>query len=357
MATDFSSGLDPAREQIVDREPEIPFWTENLLFCPYDPKTGIGGWLHLGSVPNDWGMWEDRVLLCLPGDEGVLSMWGYTRPSQADKPAGANLSARCIEPFRKWKVSFDGYADHVPNVDMQAGMARHGVRVRLVIDLDVEAIMPVYDYSLATSGGGKGGMDSQNWAKQHYEQMYTAKGTITVGAKTYPYDGFGWRDHSQGPRGGNSEDNREEEGVLGDAWGGHVIAGAVFPSGRTLLVSRFWRPDGTINLDAGCIYEPSGELIYAQVLEAPRLTELQWQGEKLPIRLGWEGGELAATMTTTRSIWTSMQKRIAVGKDLEGRGLMYVLNFGPIECEDETGHMYIERSDALNDLPAELKPA
>lgn len=358
MSTDFSSGLPVDREQIVADEPDVPFWTENLLFCPYDPKADIGGWLHLGSVPNDFSMWEDRVLVCLPGDEGVLSMWAYYRPEQEKKPSGANLSAKCIEPFKRWKVTFDGFAEHTSNADMQAGISPQGLRHRLVIDLDVEAIMPVWDaHSSASAEGGKGSMESQGWAKEHYEQMYRATGTITVGTKTYPYDGIGWRDHSRGPRGGNSEENRGEEGSLGDAWGGHVIAGAVFPSGRSIIYSRYWRPDGLINLEGGCVYEPNGDFHYAEVAEAPRLTKLQWKDEKLPVHLTWKGGELKATMTTARSIWTSMQKRIVIGKDLTDRGLMYVLNFGPIECNGEIGHMYIERSDALNDLPKEIKSA
>ena len=62
----------------------------------------------------------------------------------------------------------------------------------------------------------------------------------------------------------------------------------------------------------------------------------------------WDGGELNTTFETRRSIWTSMQKRLAVGKDLDGPGLMYVLNFGPCVWDGEVGQVYMERSDPLN---------
>ena len=278
MTPDYSSGLPVSREAVATADPGVPFWTENLLFCPYDPVCDIGAWLHLGSMPNDFGLWEDRVLICLPGDQGVLSMWAYYRTAQHNKPAGANLAARCIEPFRRWQVTFDGYAQHISNIDMQAGLAPDGPRKRVVMDLTIEAAMPVWDaHTSATGDTGKGGMDTQSWAKEHYEQMYRATGVVRVDGVEYPYNGTGWRDHSTGPRGGSG----------GDPWGGHVIAGCLFPSGRALIFSRYWKPDGTINLEGGCVYEPDGGFHHCEVVAAPRLTGLQWTGEELPIGLRW----------------------------------------------------------------------
>lgn len=347
MDTDFSSGLPAEEESIVAIEPAEPFWTENLLFALYDPSADIGAWLHLGSVPNDFGMWEDRVFLCLPRDQGMLSMWAYYRTSQEHKPAGANLAFRCIEPFRRWKVSFDGFALHTTDIDMQAGLAPDGIRKRLCIELDIEAATPVWDArTCTTSESGKGRMDTQSWAKQHYEQLYRATGFVRVENEEFPFNGTGWRDHSRGPR----------EGGTGDPWGGHVIAGCLFPSGRAFMFSRYYKPDGVINLEGGCVYDKDGSFQHVEVATAPRLTQLQMKDEVLPIDLRWEGGEINLTMTTKRSIWTSMQKRLAVGKDLEGPGLMYVLNFGPCEWDGETGYVYLERSDSLNALPDEIRP-
>src|ERR1700710_1126819 len=103
---------------IVAEKPAEPFWSGDLLFALYDPKADLGFWLHLGSRPTEWAMWEDRVFICLPDDQGVLSMWGnyYTEP--AKKPAGANLVFKCVEPFKRWKVTFDGFAHHNSNEEM-----------------------------------------------------------------------------------------------------------------------------------------------------------------------------------------------------------------------------------------------
>lgn len=340
---DLSSGLPAEKESVVSERPTEPFWAENLLFALYDPRADVGFWLHLGSVPNEWDMWEDRVLVCLPGDEGVLTMWGYYYTPQQRKPAGPNLAFRCIEPFKRWKLTFDGFAQHVSNTDMQNGLVPDGLRKRLVIDLEVDCATPVWDAHTSANGeGGKGEMTTQGWAKEHYEQLCRARGQVRVDKATYDIDATGWRDHSRGPRGGGT----------GQPWGGHVIASCLYESGKAFVFSSYWRPDGLITLEGAAVVDRDGTLHAAEVLEPPRLKDLQFSGECLPVRLRWAGGAIDTVLETRRSIWTSMQKYLAVGKDLEGPGLMYVLNFGTCEWDREVGQVYIERSDALN-APAE----
>ena len=48
-----------------------------------------------------------------------------------------------------------------------------------------------------------------------------------------------------------------------------------------------------------------------------------------------------------------MQRSLAVGKDLSGPGLMYVLSHGRCTWDGETGYFYSERSDRLNELAPE----
>jgi hypothetical protein len=136
---DLSSGLSRDKESVVATAPTEPFWAENLLFCPYDPKSDVAAWLHLGTVPTDWSMWEDRVLVSLPGEEGLLSMWAYHRTPQEQRPGGANLFFKCVEPFRRWKVIFDGFADYVSHEAMtKGGLAPpKGQRGKVIIDLGV----------------------------------------------------------------------------------------------------------------------------------------------------------------------------------------------------------------------------
>jgi hypothetical protein len=199
-------------------------------------------------------------------------------------------------------------------------------------------------HSAANADTGRGSMHDQGWAKEHYEQLYRARGTVTLGSASTGFDGYGWRDHSQGPRGGGG----------GAPWGGHVITGSLYDSGRGWGLCRYWTPDGTISLEGGWIVEADGVLHHAEVVDSPRLAELVMSGEELPIALRWPGGELRSTIVTRRSLWLSMMKGLAVGRDIDGPGLMYALNHGSSEWDGETGITYLERSDMLNAYPEVL---
>ena len=347
MTADLSSGLPPERESIVATEPEIPFWSENLLFALYDPTHDVGLWLHLGTVPNDWTMWEDRAYVYLPGDDGVLSMWAHHRTPADRRPAGANLTFRCVEPWRRWTIGFDGFGLHTTNEEMAEGRARQGPLRPFSVDLDVTMAVPVWDaHAAAQADTGGGSMEDQGWAKEHYEQLYRATGTVVLPSGVVDFDGYGWRDHSRGPRGGGT----------GTPWGGHVITGTLYPgSGRAWGLSRYWSPDGTITLEGGYVVDAGGALHHARVVEAPRLPGLTMEPESLPVALEWPGGSLRTSITTRRSLWLAMAHGLAVGKELSGPGLMYVLNHGVSDWDGETGHNYLERSDLLNAYPARLR--
>lgn len=336
--------LSPDKEQVVTTAPTVPFWSENLLFAMYDAGNDIGLWLHLGTVPNDWTMWEDRVFISLPGEQGTLTMWAYHRSPAERRPGGPNLAFKCIEPFRRWKISFDGFAQHVSNHAMQNGLAG-GARRRVVLDIDVVCVPAVWDaQSRHEGGGGKGGMENQSWAKEHYEQLYRATGTARFADDSFDIQAAGWRDHSRGPRGGTG----------GDPWGGHVIAGGLFPSGRGFIFSSYWKPDGTVNLEGGCLIEADGRHRIAAVVTRPRLVDLQLSGERLAVELACDGNRVGFEVLCRKSVWIAMATRVAVARDLSGSGLMYVLNYGECEYEGEIGQVYVERSDHLNALPGQV---
>jgi len=348
MPVDWSSGLPEERDFIVSKCPDVPMWSENLLFAVWDPVADLALWLHLGTVPGKWTMWEDRVLAMLPGKDGALSLRGYHHTAPERRPAGPGLEFRQLEPWRRWLVTFDGFALHTPEAEMLAGVGRDGLTRPLSLELEMECVTPAWDARTATElASGAGNMESQEWASEHYEQLVRARGSVTLASGPIPFDGYGWRDHSRGPR-----DTTILDGD-GGGWGGHVILGCVHPeSGRAWGLSRYYAADGTITLEGGYVFV-DGRFEHARVVTAPRLSELRYRGEVLPVGLEWSGGRLEVGLECDRALWTSMQRGLAVGKDLEGAGLMYVLNHGRSVWDGETGYFYMERSDRLNGLAPE----
>jgi hypothetical protein len=134
-----------------------------------------------------------------------------------------------------------------------------------------------------------------------------------------------------------------------------VITGTLYDSGRGWGLSRYWTPGGEISLEGGWVAGADGVLHHAEITEAPRMRELVMSGEELPIGLRWPDGELQTTITTRRSLWLSMMKGLAVGRDMDGPGLMYALNHGTARWDGEVGINYIERSDMLNAFPETLR--
>jgi hypothetical protein len=344
---DLSGGLPASRENIRTIEPDVPFWSENMLFAVADPTTGCSLWLHLGTVPNDWSLWHDMCYAVLPNREGVLSMWSHYRTPPELRPRGANLALTCIEPFRRWKVTFDGYGQFNTLAEMQEGRVRVGYTRRFFVDLDIEYTTPVWDMH-AAAAAGHGSMEEQGWAKEHYEQLYKATGTVQFGTEQLPFNGYGWRDHSSGPRGGNT----------GTPWGGHVIAGTSYPeSGRAWGLCSYWGPDGTISLEGGYVVGDDGEMIHTELTAVPRLRSLTVEPEDIEVGMKWSGGSLNTTVRTWNALYMAMANGLAVGTELSGTGLMYVLNHGTADWDGEPGQVYIERSDPLNAFPDPLKRA
>ena len=335
---DLSSGLDPAKESVLLDKPDVDHWAENLLFALHDPTHDIGMWLHLGTMPNLWHLWEDRILISLPNDAGVLTSRSYTATPPDRRPGAGNLSFECLEPFRRWRIRSEAVGRVTPYETLRTSMEQDGLREHFAIDLEVTCRTPVWDlHTAASSGTAKGTMREQSWASDHYEQLYTVTGTVTLPTGTVQFDGTGWRDHSRGPRGANT----------GKPWGGHVIMGAYLPeSDRGLGLCRYYTPDGGVSLE-GAYLSQGGKMQHAEVLDAPLLGALVKSGEKLRFGLRSDVGDLTIEAETTTSIWSMLKRsRQYYGIDPTGSlGSRYALNWARFELDGEVGHLYVERSD------------
>jgi hypothetical protein len=319
----WSSGLDPDSERTLAACPDVPAWTENLLFTPYDPIADIGMWLHLGTVADRWEMWEDRVLIALPEDQGVLSMWAYHRTVPDRQPAGANLEFRCERPFQTWHITFDGFCVRSSYEVMRSGLLVDGAKCHVRVDLEVECVTPVWD--AATAGEG---MAEQSWAREHYEQLTRVTGEVTVDGIATEFNGVGWRDHSRGPRGADT---------LKD-WGGHVITGGVLPSGSAFGMCRYWARDGRTTLEGAYVVE-EGVLRHVDIVSAPPPPVLARDGETYSLTID---GDRTIDGVVRSSLWMSMADGLPYGVVDPVRA--YTVSWAEVKCDGETGHAYLERS-------------
>src|SRR5437660_10600778 len=142
MALDFLAGLDVSRERcLVEPPPDTPMYAENFMLSAYDPAADVGMWLHLGTWPEDFGLWEDFLVVNLPDD--VLWMSAYHRTEPERRPAGSNLAFRCVEPFRRWRVTFDGVVSRSRREEQLEGRLRNGRQEPMTFELEAECVTPI----------------------------------------------------------------------------------------------------------------------------------------------------------------------------------------------------------------------
>jgi hypothetical protein len=164
-----------------------------MYFQFHDPNARVGGFLRLAKRPNE-GRGERTVCLYLP--DGSVA-FGFTRPrvEPDDSFHGAGLSVDVVEPFEHIRVKFEGAVNLLPDPaalsDPKAALAGSEV-TNCTVKLDLWAAAPPY----AETFDG----DGESFAPNHYEQLTTVTGSLTLGDTSIDLTGFVLRDHSWGPR-------------------------------------------------------------------------------------------------------------------------------------------------------------
>jgi hypothetical protein len=184
--------LSPTDDYIHPVGPE-PNFNESMYFQFHDPAARLGGFLRLAKRPNE-GHGERTICLYLP--DGSVA-FGFARPHlDADESfRGAGLTVDVVEPFEHVRVTFDGTVNLLPDpaalVDPKAALSNSDT-VSCTATFDFRSAAPPF----AESFDG----DGESFAPNHYEQLTTASGALTLGDTSTDISGFGLRDHSWGPR-------------------------------------------------------------------------------------------------------------------------------------------------------------
>ena len=153
-----------------------PNFNESMYFHFHDPIAGLGGFLRLAKRPNE-GRGERTVCLYLP--DGSVA-FGFERPNvdADDSFRGAGLAVEIVEPFQHLRVTFEGTVNLLPDPaalrDPRAALATTP-RTGCTVTLDLHAAAPPY----AETFDG----DGESFAPNHYEQLTTVTGAVTLGDK------------------------------------------------------------------------------------------------------------------------------------------------------------------------------
>jgi hypothetical protein len=280
--TDLTGGIDPARELVFAERPENPEMRDSVSFWTVDDR-GLLGLPRIGieAVAANWDNHEQQINVAF-ADGRVYRLRGGGPSLPPAGPDGrptvlgaGGLAFRCVEPFDTWTMSYDGWAVQTSSADLAAGRAG-GPRVDLTFHVEAKMVVPPWIQGALQRDAGERLTTSDEgdmMGGPRYEQLFRARGSVTVDGVTQDFTGSGLRIRRQGVR------------KLAGFWG-HAWQSAVFPSGKAFgYIAYPPRPDGQPTFNEGYIFTGEGALIPARAVQAPWLTKLQDVGEDVSLIL------------------------------------------------------------------------
>ena len=266
-AFNVTGNLDPAMEAFLTAPPQ-PDVREASNMWFWDDEGRIGG---PRIAVEAWGRnWDNRMVrlnLAFP-DGRVLdaTMLAPGHPDRADRFGAGPLVFECLEPFRRWKMTYDGPGRWATVKSQLAGEPSAGPDTHVVLNLEAE---------MAAAPYLRGAMNPQaaDIIKNHpdglmvgrgynIKHLFRCTGRFQAGDERIEIRGGGLRVRRRGVR--------DASQLRGHCW-----QSALFPSGRAFGMTCFPpRPDGGPSYNEAFVHL-NGRVIPARVVEAPWMTTFE----------------------------------------------------------------------------------
>lgn len=289
MAIDLTGGLDPFLEYFQPARPDDPEMRDSATLWIMEEKgriafprvtfDAIGGdwetpWVQLNGVTDD-----GRTLRLWSREPGSLEL---NEAGQPQTRGAGPLQFRCVEPFRRWEMTFDGIVRQSTSAAEVVG-SRAFAEVPLSLSVTAEMVAPPWlmggvtpEAAQAMRSGGAGAL----MGGVRYEQLCRVKGMATLDGREYPVTGTGMRVRRQGVRN------------MGAAIG-HCQHSALFPSGKAFgAIIMAPGPEGPEAFNEAFVLLPGGRKVAARITRAPWMTRLQTNGDDATLTLETELGEI-----------------------------------------------------------------
>lgn len=208
-------------------------FNESVYSNAFDPRTRMGAWMRLGNRVNE-GYAELSVCIYLP--DGRIACQ-FQRPAITTNDAfdAGGLRYGVIEPFERLEMSYEGELLLLDGPDMLRDprrMFETAPRVPGSVHYEVRGASPVHGGEPTAPEHHRQMYYGHEFSRGHFNQHTAVKGAIRVGDEEWQVDGFGWRDHSWGPR------------YWQAIWAYRLFI-ANFGEERALMLLKNMSPDGT----------------------------------------------------------------------------------------------------------------
>lgn len=328
------SGLTPEHDLFFSEKPDNPEMRESTSVWLYE-ENGAFAFPRVG-IEAEASSWDTRRVqgnFAIAGGR-ILNGAGM---GAAHSPFGADGKPRilgagpiaftCIEPFRKWRMTFDGTAVD-GTIEQQIRKTIDPKNRRSVrFDVELEMVTPAWVQDLSPEKVAKMSPRDADEAKYmgigwRFEHLFRARGTFFFDGKNHEFRGSGLRIKRQSVR------------PLG-GFRGHCWQSAVFPDGRAFgYITYPPREDGSA-LNEGYIFQ-DGKMYPARAVTIPWLRRIVGEGDDVSLALESELGITHIKGVTALSTFRVGNPDIG-GLNLQQGGVRYT-------WDDQTAYGMIERS-------------
>jgi len=330
----YGGGLPVEADTLLAEAPPPPFdWVREGTSCWMFAEDGSFGLPRIG-VEAEPSSWENRFYqhnFVFADGRQLISLGKGLAPSILDEKGepmiigSGPLTFRCIEPFRRWLVTFDGdvFEQHVREqmdnsipIGMHFGNSMDPKRKRpLNYSFEMTAAAPAFAMDHSPSKFAVMGKGAQRDAASvglgwRFEQTMRAEGEMTVDGETKPIRLVGSRIKRRSVR---------TDGLF---LRGHVWQCVGFPDGSA--VGYEVRPDhddGERGYNVGYVYK-DGVMHPARVVSAPWLRTLTERGDDVSFDLECDLGTVHIDGRTEFTTYMLMSTQMR-GLDLQQAGARY----------------------------------
>jgi prepilin-type processing-associated H-X9-DG protein len=344
MPQDMAGGLPLEADLMLPAPPAPPFdWVREGTSLWLFEENGAFGIPRIGVEAEPW-TWEQRRFAAnfafadgrVLTDHGVGAMRSVLdADGEPTILGGGPIVFQCIEPFKRWRVRFDGEVidTHVSHqLDQTVDPNR---RTRLRYEIELMMVVPSNAQDISPENFFRLGKGEQRDAVSiglgwRFEQLLRGEGELEVDGERRPFRAVGSRVKRRSVR---------TDGLM---LRGHCWQACLFPDGRAFgYEARPLHDDGFAPWNEGFVYQ-DGVMHRARALNPPHLRRLVERGDDVSVELESELGITRVGGTTELSTFRVANKDVW-GLNLQQSGVRY-------RWDGQEAFGMIERSATGGDL-------
>jgi prepilin-type processing-associated H-X9-DG protein len=342
VTTDLTGGLSDELEYVFDAQPENPEMRESVNAWIWDRRGQVGlPRIGIEAVADQWDTHDVQVNVAF-ADGRVFNIYeqgAVHNPLGSDarpRILGAGpLSFELIKAFGPLELHVAGEAMATSvTAQIDGALRGEGEAVAIEIEVDLRPAVPPWmngallkDAKRVLDTQEEGDLMGHPW---RFEQLCRATGRLRVAEEQFEIEGGANRIRRQSIR--------RLAKLRGHAW-----QAALFPSGRGFgYIAYPPRADGKQTYNEGYVFEGSGALIPARVVQAPWLRTLAPNDEDVSCVLETAHGSVRIEGLTALSTFTIMPPEVGGGLNLQQAIARY-------SWDGEQSVGMLERSIALGD--------